>query len=142
MTYATAFGEHHLSQDVQLGDLGGNWLPYMVQAGPENLTMANIEVNAAEARGAPPTQVKAWRDLLAEAATNYDVDSIKMILLEAPGWTAAGNAGPVTQRAADAAQRAIDDLKNAGKATGNALMTAAWVAGGLALFYVVLKARS
>jgi len=149
MTYQTPFGEFHHSGDVQLdglGTSGSEMLTYLGWAPMWYLKSDAINsVNAAEARGVSPMMIATWRGLIESYAAAGDKDSLLSLQLEANGWTSEGNAGPITQQAKDAfvaaKKDALDALNAAKNAATSGLETVAFTALGLAVLYVVLKAR-
>ena len=150
MTYQTNSGEFHHSGDVRLdglGTTGSAMLMYLGGAPMWYLKSDAIDaVNAAEARGVSAAHIATWRGLIDAYEAAGDKESMLSLQLEVAGWTADGNSGPITQQAKDAfaaakqdALDALNDLKN--KATSG-FETVAYVGLGLAVLYVVLKARN
>jgi len=149
MTYQNQFGEFHHSGDVQLDGLGTSGSAMMAYLGWAPMAYLRSDainsVNAAEARGVSPMRIATWRGLIDAYVAAEDKDSLLGLQLEADGWTAEGNAGPITQQAKDAfaaaKKDAYDALNRIKDTATSGLETVAYVGLGLAVLYVVLKAR-
>lgn len=149
MTYDTRYGEVSDSTQVVLGDLGTSGSAMLAYLGMNSLWYAEWDaktsVDAAEARGAPPQIVATWRQLIPVYVANKDFDSLLALQLEADGWTAAGNQGPVTQQVVDTVaaiqKRAEDALNKAKEGAESTVNKVVLFGAGLAVLYVVLKAR-
>lgn len=147
MTYANPHGEFDDSRDVMLGSAYASaWLSYL---GVKSTTLARLDalnsIDAAAARGVGDQMVATWRQLVDDYTAADDADSLVALQLEVDGYTSKGNLGPVTQQAADAVTKVQKDVKDALDKAKNAASSAAstvlWAGLGLAVLYVVVKAR-
>lgn len=148
MTYANPHGEFDDSRDVMLGSTYASaWLSYL---GIKSTTLARLDalnsIQAAAERGVGEQLISTWRQLVEDYTAADDAESLVALQLTVDGYTSKGNLGPVTQQAADAitkVQKDVEDaLDKAKTAASSAASTVLWAGLGLALVYVVVKARS